>query len=522
MMGELNFFFGLRIKQIEDGIFFNQSKYIKEMLKKFGLEDSIPTKMPMSTKIKLTKENEAESVDSSKYREDGIFFNQSKYIKEMLKKFGLEDSKPTKMPMSTEIKLTKENEAESVDSTKYRGEEVGVERSTELGSNDTEEMVNFLSAMDAANILISRVAAVSVSSIAAATTVGVPTVSGLVPTISAIFTTASVVTSYSRRPREISAKDKGKEKVAESNVPKKKKLQEQIDAQVAREIEEAFARDNQRLSGQLARDSKIARLHAKDELKMKIEGLDRRNERTVKHLHEYEQAAADLSIREKIEHFRGMTLKEIKEKFIPVWKQFEDFVPMSSKEEGERVKTNGLKLDHGSAKTMKTSEDVSEEDLKGMMQLVPVEEVYVEALLGGHTAVYQFFVDMLKHFDREDLHQLWAFVKETLSIRHATKDKEKELWVELKGLFEPDSEDQLWTHTQNLMHDPLDWKLYDTCGVHHLSTKDQEIFMLVERDYPLRRGLTIVMICNKLQVENYSQMANDLILKIHNIANSPR
>ncbi|GJT54819.1 retrovirus-related pol polyprotein from transposon TNT 1-94 [Tanacetum coccineum] len=38
MMGELNFFLGLQIKQMEDGIFFNQYKYIKEMLKKFGLE----------------------------------------------------------------------------------------------------------------------------------------------------------------------------------------------------------------------------------------------------------------------------------------------------------------------------------------------------------------------------------------------------------------------------------------------------------------------------------------------------
>ncbi|GKC45049.1 hypothetical protein Tco_1062771 [Tanacetum coccineum] len=53
--------------------------------------------------------------------EDGIFFNQSKYIKEMLKKFGLEDSKPTKTPMSTEIKLTKDDEADSVDNSKYRG-----------------------------------------------------------------------------------------------------------------------------------------------------------------------------------------------------------------------------------------------------------------------------------------------------------------------------------------------------------------------------------------------------------------
>ncbi|GJZ90753.1 hypothetical protein Tco_0662680 [Tanacetum coccineum] len=38
----------------------------------------------------------------------------------MLKKFGLEDSKPTKTPMSTEIKLSKDDEADSVDSSKYR------------------------------------------------------------------------------------------------------------------------------------------------------------------------------------------------------------------------------------------------------------------------------------------------------------------------------------------------------------------------------------------------------------------
>ncbi|GJR64952.1 retrovirus-related pol polyprotein from transposon TNT 1-94 [Tanacetum coccineum] len=58
---------------------------------------------------------------SNKKIEDGIFFNESKYIKEMLKKFGLKDSKTTKTSMSTEIKLTKDDEADSVDITKYQG-----------------------------------------------------------------------------------------------------------------------------------------------------------------------------------------------------------------------------------------------------------------------------------------------------------------------------------------------------------------------------------------------------------------
>nr|GEV56119.1 uncharacterized mitochondrial protein AtMg00810-like [Tanacetum cinerariifolium] len=71
---------------------------------------------------------------------------------------------------------------------------------------------------------------------------------------------------------------------------------------------------------------------------------------------------------------------------------------------------------------------------------------------------------------------------------------------------------------KNLMHALVDWKLYDSCGVHHVTTKDKEIFMLVEKYYPLRKGLALVMISYKLQVENYSRMANDLILKIYKIA----
>nr|GEW36811.1 hypothetical protein [Tanacetum cinerariifolium] len=60
------------------------------------------------------------SLDRKSTTGDEIFFNQSKYIKEMLKKFELKDSKPTKMPRSTEIKLTKDDEADSMDSSKYR------------------------------------------------------------------------------------------------------------------------------------------------------------------------------------------------------------------------------------------------------------------------------------------------------------------------------------------------------------------------------------------------------------------
>nr|GEZ37741.1 hypothetical protein [Tanacetum cinerariifolium] len=408
------------------------------------------------------------------------------------------------------------------------GEEACIERSTKKDSNDTKEMANILSSLDAASVLTSgvqvsvppaaEVSTVSIPPAGEILTISVPTGSGMVPIDSPIYTTATESTP-----------------TQEEN-------------------------EKKRWNKQIERDAEIARIHAGEELQMMIDGLDRRNEMIAKHLQEYKQAAAELTIEEKIElinelvkyqdhlanilkshagwkakHFKGMSLEEIREKFDLVWKKMQDFIPMGSKEERERVKRKGLSLEQESAKKVKTSEEVSEEDLKQMMHLVLVEEVYVDALhvkhpiidweiqteghrrywkiirLGESTASYQFFVDILKHFDREDFNQLWVLVKETLNIRQAASDKENELWVELKGLYEHDVEDQLWTHTQTLMHDSVEWRLYDSCGVYHILLRDQEIFMLVEREYPLRKGLAIVMISNKLQVENYSQIASDLI-----------
>nr|GEY92773.1 hypothetical protein [Tanacetum cinerariifolium] len=141
-----------------------------------------------------------------------------------------------------------------------------------------------------------------------------------------------------------------------------------------------------------------------------------------------------------------MTLEEIKEKFDPVWKKIQDFIPLGSKEEAERFKRKGLRLEQESVKKLKTSEEVKateevpEEKVKEMMQLRSYWKII---RLGGSSASYRFFVDMLKHLDREDLNQLWRLVKESLNIRPATSDKEMELWVELKRLYEPDDEDQL-------------------------------------------------------------------------------
>nr|GEY96090.1 hypothetical protein [Tanacetum cinerariifolium] len=117
-------------------------------------------------------------------------------------------------------------------------------------SDDTKEMATSLTSMDAATFLESRVAGVPTGIGSIPTAAEVPIGSDMFPTASLVFTTATVVTPYKRR--------KGKEVMVEYETPKKQKVQEQIDAQVARELEEKLERVDQRMPEQIARDAEIA------------------------------------------------------------------------------------------------------------------------------------------------------------------------------------------------------------------------------------------------------------------------
>ena len=68
MMGELNFFLGLQIKQAKNGIFISQSKYCKELLNKFGMKNAKQMTTPISTTCYLNKDEIGQSIDIKKYR----------------------------------------------------------------------------------------------------------------------------------------------------------------------------------------------------------------------------------------------------------------------------------------------------------------------------------------------------------------------------------------------------------------------------------------------------------------------
>ena len=68
MIGELTYFLGLQIRQQDSGIFLSQSKYVRNLVKKFGLESACSVRIPMSSNVKLTVDLFGKSVDSSFYR----------------------------------------------------------------------------------------------------------------------------------------------------------------------------------------------------------------------------------------------------------------------------------------------------------------------------------------------------------------------------------------------------------------------------------------------------------------------
>ena len=67
MMGEPTFFLGLQIKQSKEGIFINQTKYIKEMLKKFGIKNAKEIGIPISPTCKLDKDENDKNINEKLY-----------------------------------------------------------------------------------------------------------------------------------------------------------------------------------------------------------------------------------------------------------------------------------------------------------------------------------------------------------------------------------------------------------------------------------------------------------------------
>nr|GEV35150.1 hypothetical protein [Tanacetum cinerariifolium] len=114
-----------------------------------------------------------------------------------------------------------------------------------------------------------------------------------------------------------------------------------------------------------------------------------------------------------------------------------------------------------------------------------------------------------ENFDKEDLVDLYKLVKAKFKSTRPVEDLNLLLWGDLKTMFEPHVEDEVWKRQQG--YKVLEYKLYDSCGVHSLRMQSMHVYMLVEKTYPLTPPTLTMMLDKKLQIDYQSEIAYQLL-----------
>ncbi|GJX02804.1 hypothetical protein Tco_0188720 [Tanacetum coccineum] len=309
------------------------------------------------------------------------------------------------------------------------------------------------------------------------------------------------------------AKGKGKAIMQELEPPKKLKkrvqVQMSIDKELARKIQEAKAMTID------WSDPAVLRYRALQNRPYYVAKVRKNMVMYLKNQAGYKKS-----------YFKGMKYKEIRPIFKKVWDQTHTFVPMDSEDKekdsenkGSRKKSlarkrAGEKQSKESTKRQKIKDDVEKEELKAYLDLVLREEFAMEIESLATKADrsfknYKIFSEMLDDFDRQDVLDLHRLVK----ARYMTSSPEGYdlmLWGDLKILFEPDEEDEVWRnqHEYNL----ISWRLFDSCGIHILLMNNGiAIHMMIEKKYPLTQEMLSKMLSRKLEVDHENEMAFELL-----------
>nr|GEV90344.1 putative reverse transcriptase domain-containing protein [Tanacetum cinerariifolium] len=135
-------------------------------------------------------------------------------------------------------------------------------------------------------------------------------------------------------------------------------------------------------------------------------------------------------------------------------------------------------MDHKAAKRRKLCEEAQEaEDLRKRLEIVLIDNKPMYKIIKADDThqLYISFTTLLKNFDREDLETLWRISVHGLALVKR-------------------------------------WKLPTSCGVHVITLSTVQLFLLVERRYPLSR-FTLEQLVNvaRLQVEEESEMSLELL-----------
>ncbi|GJY93263.1 hypothetical protein Tco_0509045 [Tanacetum coccineum] len=314
----------------------------------------------------------------------------------------------------------------------------------------------------------------------------------------------------------LQSQDKGKGIMVEEPVKTmKKKDLIRLDEEIASKLQAEFDEEERLAREKAKKEANVALIEEWDDIQAKIEA----DHELAQRLQAEEQE--ELSVEEKAKlfqqlleqrrkHFAAKSVEDKRNKpptqtqqrKIIAFKRVNTFVDFRTDLVEGSSKRAGEELEQESTKKQKVDEDKDTTELQSLMEVIPdEEEVAIDAIplatksprivdwkiykegkksyyqimrADGKSQMYRIFSHMLKSFSREDLEDLYKLT-----------------------IFEPHVEDTVWRNQQD--YKVLEWKLYDSCGVHSLRMQHVYIYMLVEKRYPLTPPTIIDMLNKKLQ-----------------------
>ncbi|GJX34899.1 hypothetical protein Tco_0246456 [Tanacetum coccineum] len=260
----------------------------------------------------------------------------------------------------------------------------------------------------------------------------------------------------------------------------------------------------------------------------------------------------------KLSQLKSLSFEEIKKEFDKLVKQVESFAPINFEATKASLKRFGEELQTKTPKRLKDDEDVEAKDdeptkksgkrrkqmaRKGLHTSVdkddsedsdevgeqeesvtgtktPINPVPVamktpsiatyKIIKQGEKGVYQIvredgtdivyinFGAMMKSISRDDLTELYRIVMNRYGMNGPEDELERVFWNYLKNMFEePLSTDPIWSEVGQ--QKIISWRYYESCRVHCLNLESMDIYMLIERTYPLSAEMCKAMLDKKLQ-----------------------
>nr|GEY74104.1 hypothetical protein [Tanacetum cinerariifolium] len=259
---------------------------------------------------------------------------------ELLAKFQTQEEEIVRLKERVQVLEDREGVAakQSRDDALIKGRSINEgEAAAERISSDSEDIVRVLTSIDAATVLAGGI--------------DVPTGSGFIPTAGPHATVISTGSEVSLTASPIATRRKGKEVMVDldkSNETIAKYLQEYQDFASELPLEKWI----ELISDLVKYQDNYSKVY-------KFQSQQRRP-MTKKQKREYYIAMIRNNLGWRVKDFKGMTFEEIEAKFAEVWKKVEDFIPMGSKEETERLKRKCLNLEQEQVKKQKSSEEEPE------------------------------------------------------------------------------------------------------------------------------------------------------------------